>query len=475
MTWLTSNYQTAIVLMLVVIAVAAAIVILVRDRKKGKPISCGGDCMHCAAVCREREEKPPMRASIATLGCKVNQYESDRIERELVAAGYEMVDFHAPADLVIINSCTVTQMADKKSRQMVQRAKKQSPNAFVVMIGCYAQEHPEIANCDLLLGNREKDHFLAALPERFQISGQHAPAQTRNRTRAFIKVQDGCRQYCSYCIIPYVRGELRSTAPEDTIREVEYYVSRGCTEIVLTGIHLTAYGRKGTFTDPERTDTLGALVKRVSEVPGVRRIRLGSLEPGIVTDAFLADLQTAQSFCPQFHLSLQSGSDTILKKMNRHYTTAEYQAGVEKIMKAFPTASVTTDLIVGFPEESENDFQSSLDFIRTVGFARTHVFKYSRRKGTAADARPNQVPENVKNERSETALDVAKQTAQRYMQAHLGQIQSVLIEEHNEGYTASYIRVHVDGDPISTGEIVDVRLTGIQAYSEEIGMKGERI
>ena len=381
-------------------------------------------------------------AALHNLGCKVNAYETEAMQQQLEKAGYEIVPFAPGADVYVINTCSVTNMADRKSRQMLHRAKKMNPDAVVVAVGCYVQTAADqtglAVEADLQLGNNRKNELVPMLDEYFrEKDGQKIRelseigkdrhyedmflTGTREHTRAFMKVQDGCNQFCSYCIIPYARGRVRSRSLDDAVREAAVLAENGVQEIVLTGSHLSSYG-----TD-SGTD-LGELIRRVTETDGIRRIRLGSLEPGIITRDFAAALSQNEKFCPHFHLSLQSGSNTVLRRMNRRYTAAEYAQKCEMIREYFRDPAVTTDVIVGFPGETEEEFLTTRHFLDEIGFYETHIFKYSKRKGTRAAVMTGQVPEEIKTERSDILIADSQRRIQQFEERWLGREAEVLFE-----------------------------------------------
>ena len=406
------------------------------------------------------------KAALHNLGCKVNSYETEAMQQLLEAAGYQIVDFEEKADVYIINTCSVTNVADKKSRQMLHRAKAKNPEALVVAAGCYAQAAGEKllddTAIDLVIGNNKKAELVQLLEERLagrepqdavidisaaqEYEALHIERQA-DHTRAFIKVQDGCNQFCSYCIIPYTRGRVRSRRPEDVEEEVRTLAEKGYQEIVLTGIHLSSYG-----TDfKEEPQDLLELTKRLHQIPGVKRIRFGSLEPRLITEEFVRELSAMEKICPHFHLSLQSGCDATLKRMNRHYTTEEYAAGCEILRRYFDNPAITTDVIVGFPGETEEEFEETKAFLERIGFYEMHIFKYSRRAGTRADRMPEQVPEQVKSVRSEVLLKLEKQMSKAYRESFSGKKKTVLLEEKTEiggraymiGHTMEYVKAVV--------------------------------
>lgn len=368
-------------------------------------------------------------AALHNLGCKVNSYETEAMQQLLEAAGYAIVPFQEKADVYIINTCSVTNMADRKSRQMLHRAKKQNPDAVVVAAGCYVQaasdQLKKDLSVDVIIGNNKKQELVSILEEYFDgkkqdyvigIGQTHeyenlSISRIADHTRAFLKVQDGCNQFCSYCIIPYTRGRVRSRRPEDVAAEVKTLAATGYQEIVLTGIHLSSYG---IDFDGEEAENLLGLIKRIHDIDGIRRIRLGSLEPRIVTEEFAAELAGMEKICAHFHLSLQSGCDATLKRMNRRYDTAEYAQRCDILRKYFDNPAITTDVIVGFPGETEEEFEQTRRFLEQIGFYEMHIFKYSRRAGTRADSMPDQVPEHVKTQRSDILLALEKKMSEAY-------------------------------------------------------------
>ncbi|MFR8087241.1 MAG: tRNA (N(6)-L-threonylcarbamoyladenosine(37)-C(2))-methylthiotransferase MtaB [Lachnospirales bacterium] len=431
-----------------------------------------------------------MRVALYTLGCKVNSYETDRIRETFQSEGAAIVPFTEPADVYVVNTCTVTQMAAKKSRQILHRARRLNPEALIVATGCFVQTGRDgmpAGAVDLYVSNADKSQLVQrvndAMRDRKLLNDSiQAPEEEMKHTRAFLKIQDGCRQYCSYCIIPYVRGPLQSRDPEDILAEVRHLVSQGYKELVLTGIHLSSYGRQGTFADPNARLTLGRLIQRLNEVEGLERIRLGSLEPGLITDSYLEEIAQTDKLCPHYHLSLQSGCAKTLRAMNRRYTPDEYVQAVERLRRFRPETAITTDLIVGFPGETEEDFEESLAFLRQIGFSQVHVFKYSMREGTAAARRTDQVPEEVKHARSERTIQVAEELSWEFASRFIGSVREVLLEkawEHGwEGYTDHYIRTLVEGEKtlgqrvLSDNQIVPVRFQSCVRQNGEIYLKG---
>lgn len=402
------------------------------------------------------------KAALHNLGCKVNAYETEAMQQMLEDAGYEIVPFREGADVYVINTCSVTNVADKKSRQMLHRAKKMNPSAVVVAAGCYVQAAGEELKkdeaVDLVIGNNRKKDLVEVLERYFNEhegtddiidigkTSEYEKLHIRkiaDHTRAFIKVQDGCNQFCSYCIIPYTRGRVRSRPMEDVVQEVEALAASGYKEIVLTGIHLSSYGAdfKRTAENPEAAADLLSLIVRLDRIPGIERIRLGSLEPRIITDEFAETLAGLKSFCPHFHLSLQSGCNETLKRMNRHYTTEDYEARCEILRRYFYNPAITTDVIVGFPQETEEEFEETRQFLKRIHFYEMHIFKYSRREGTRAAVMEGQVPEPKKAERSDILLALEEQMSLEYRRTFLGKEEEVLLEE----------RISVDGEDYMVG------------------------
>lgn len=404
------------------------------------------------------------KAAFHNLGCKVNSYETEAMQQLLEDAGYEIVPFREGADVYIINTCSVTNVADRKSRQMLHRAKKMNPSAAVVAVGCYVQaagaELKKDEAVDLIVGNNQKKDLVQILDDYFtdhENSGEildigHSQEyeelhirRIADHTRAFIKVQDGCNQFCSYCIIPYTRGRVRSRRPEDIEHEVRGIAEAGYKEIVLTGIHLSSYGVD--FKD-EQQENLLTLIERLDQIPGIERLRLGSLEPRIVTREFAKELARLRTICPHFHLSLQSGCDATLKRMNRRYNAAEYQACCEILREEFDNPAITTDVIVGFPGETEEEFAETERFLKAIHFYEMHIFKYSRRAGTRAADMPDQVPEGTKSVRSDILLALEKQQSLEYRGRFLGTEEEILLEEPIEidgtkymmGHTRQYVK-----------------------------------
>lgn len=417
-----------------------------------------------------------MRIAFLTLGCKVNSYETEKMKQQFLDAGDCIVSFGEEADVYIVNTCTVTNIADRKSRQMLHRARKKNPQALLVAAGCYVDSslaRGEREECvDLFVQNTDKEQIETLVKQAWQERERQetslyecgtgceaghvlsAQAKEEEHTRAYIKVQSGCNQYCTYCIIPYVRGALTSKPVDEVLTEVQQLAAQGIKEVVVTGIHLSSYGvddsKAGSFLELGGRPLL-ELLETIDTVEGIARIRLGSLEPRIITEEFAKRLASVTKLCPHFHLSLQSGCDDTLRRMNRHYTSAEYLEGVRILRECFEEPAITTDIIVGFPEETEEAFQESCDFVKQVAFSQIHVFKYSRRKGTVADRLPHQLTEKVKGEYSDRLLAIGDALEKNYRNKFLGLKQPILIEEcvriegeaYFTGYTSRYVRVAV--------------------------------
>lgn len=415
-----------------------------------------------------------MRVGFLTLGCKVNSYETEKMKIKFEEQGHTVVAFEEKADVYIVNTCTVTNIADRKSRKMLHRAKRRNPNSLVVAAGCYVdssdKKGEKDSSVDLFVTNAMKEDLVAfvveAMKERnivpMQVTEEEfekehhmtKEAMAQKHTRAYLKVQNGCNQYCTYCIIPYVRGPLSSKPVEDVVCEVEQLAKDGIQEVVLTGIHLSSYGVDLTecknFLELEGRMLL-KLIQNVAKVDGIERIRLGSLEPRIITKNFLEQLSQIPEVCPHFHLSLQSGCDQTLRRMNRHYSADEYEAGVKMIRAYFKHPAITTDIIVGFPQETEEEFEATCAFARRIAFAQIHVFKYSRRQGTMADAMTGQVDETIKNQRSEKLIGIEKELEKEYQKYFIGKKEEVLLEEvqliegreYVVGYNERYVRIAV--------------------------------
>lgn len=433
------------------------------------------------------------KAALHNLGCKVNGYETEAMQKLLEEDGYEIVPFHEKADVYVINTCTVTNIADRKSRQMLHRARKLNPEAVIVAAGCYVQAQEEagqaIEGIDILIGNNQKKNLTSLLHAHEQHEDIKAVIDINHtgefeelyvdsagdHTRAYIKIQDGCNQFCTYCIIPYVRGRIRSRQPEEIVKEVERLADAGYQEVVLTGIHASSYGVD--FVNPkmdldswvtmegEKKDLL-YLIQQIHKVEGIRRIRLSSIEPRIITEKFAKELAKLPKVCPHFHLSMQSGCDATLKRMNRHYTSREYYEKCGILRTYFEHPAITTDVIVGFPGETQEEFETTRAFIEKVGFYETHVFKYSRRNGTKAASMPDQVPEQKKAERSQILLDLCKKKKKEFEDQMIGKQVEVLLEEtfekggvlYRTGLTKEYVKVAVKADNTRENQILEMTI-----------------
>lgn len=438
------------------------------------------------------------KVALHNLGCKVNAYEIEAMQQLLEEAGYEIVPFEPGADIYVINTCTVTNIADRKSRQMLHKAKKMNPEAIVVATGCYVQTGGEKLEkdeaIDLVLGNNQKINIVEALAEYAENKPGHGSHvikinqtkeyeelsidRTAEHVRAYIKVQDGCNQFCTYCIIPYARGRVRSRNIESVLKEVRALSEKGYKEVVLTGIHLSSYG---VDFPEEKKETLLSLIRAVHEIEGIRRIRLGSLEPGIVTREFAEGIAALPKVCPHFHLSLQSGCDETLERMNRRYRSGEYRERCELLREVYGNPALTTDVIVGFPQESEEEFRKSYDFVDSIRFYETHIFKYSRRQGTKAAAMDGQLTEAEKSFRSEKMIELHHRHAGDYEKSMLGKNLEVLIEEEYTkdgrtwylGHSREYIKTAVPkSEAYGVNDIVIVKAEG---FLEEHIMTGEAV
>lgn len=422
------------------------------------------------------------KVKFLTLGCKVNLYETEAMKGLFENAGYEVTESE-DADVFVINTCTVTAMSDRKSRQMIRRAKKKNPKSIVAVLGCYSQVAPDevakIDDIDIIMGTTDRTKIVeyveafdgtrqnrvqAEIPKVFEdLKSTH-----QNRTRATLKIQDGCRNFCTYCIIPFARGPLRSKSIESTIAEVKELAKNGYREIVLVGINLAMYG-------VDTNSNLIEVIEAVCSVNGIERVRLGSLEPNLVTDEFIERTKKLPNFCHHFHLALQSGSTTVLQRMKRHYTAEEYIKAAEMLKNAFDDCAITTDVMVGFPGETNEEFEESRQTVEKVGFSQIHVFPYSRRKGTVADKMENQVDENAKNIRTEKMIETGKILKKEFFEKYIGKTVTVLTERQTkeglwEGHTANFIQVFAKGES-TEGSMIKVKLTG---YQEEF-MTGDII
>ncbi len=420
--------------------------------------------------------------ALYTLGCKVNQYETEAVLESFLQNGFSCVDFSDYADVYIVNTCTVTGLGDRKSRQIIRRAKAVNPDAVLVVMGCYAQtaekEIMKIPEVDIVLGttgrnriydivndfiiNRQKKTFVSDVYEQKDFE-ELSIKNFDSKTRAFLKVQDGCNRYCSYCIIPYARGNIRSRKLENSVKEARRLVDAGFSELVLVGIHLASYGLE------TKNLTLLDLIEGLSEVEGLKRIRLGSLEPTIFTEEFIRKIASNKKVCHHFHISLQSGCDETLKRMNRRYTTAEYLEAVEKIRKEMPDSAITTDIMTGFAGETEEEFEKTYEFVKKVKFADAHIFKYSVRKGTKAEKMPNQVSPDVKEERSKKLISLIDRLRKEFNENFVGREAVVLFERAYgknkslyEGKTENYITVVAEAEPLCEGKILKVKIEKVE-------------
>ena len=429
------------------------------------------------------------KVALHNLGCKVNAYETEAMQEMLEKEGYEIVPFKEGADIYIINTCTVTNMADRKSRQMLHRAKKMNPNAIVVAAGCYVQAQSEHGNIDesidIIIGNNKKRDLINILKEYeekqngvqkevIDINHTHEYeelhlSKTAEHTRAYLKVQDGCNQFCTYCIIPFARGRVRSRSKDSVIEEVRELVENGYQEVVLTGIHLSSYG----VDFKEEKEDLLSLILGVHEIEGLKRIRLGSLEPRIITEEFARTISKLEKICPHFHLSLQSGCDATLKRMNRRYSAQEYYEKCQLLRKYFEHPALTTDVIVGFPGETEEEFEQSKAFVDKIDFYETHIFKYSKREGTKAAVMENQVPEQIKTKRSNELLELDQVKRKKFEDYYIGKTVEVLVEEEamidgkicQTGHTKEYMKVAIEGNKELQNKLI---CTKIENHSQII-------
>ena len=421
------------------------------------------------------------KVAFYTLGCKVNQYETEAMIELFEAAGYEHVSSEEYADVYVINTCTVTHMSDRKSRQYIRRVKKKNPQSKIVVVGCYSQVAPEeildIEEVNLVMGTNDRVHIVENVEkithenkvstvddimkvrqfEEIEIS------QTNGKTRAFLKIQDGCDRYCTYCIIPYARGRVRSRDLDNIVEEVTKLAENGYKEVVLTGIHVASYGKD----IKDKKVTLLDVIKAVNEIEGIERIRTSSVEPILFTDEFIKEIASMKKVCPHFHLSLQSGCDATLKRMNRRYTTAEFKEIVDRLRTEMPDVAVTTDVIVGFPGETNDEFAQTLKFLKDIELAQTHIFKYSPRKGTPAAKMENQIDPQMKHMRSEQLISLGKKNFEKFASKFIGREMDVLFEEQTkdgnyEGLTMNYIRVEAPSNEDISGEIRKVKITGIK-------------
>ncbi len=420
-----------------------------------------------------------------TLGCKVNQYETNAMSQKLIEEGYKIVEHTQKADIYIINTCTVTNMSDRKSRQMIRRAKEINPKATIIAVGCYVQvakkEIENIKEIDLALGNEEKVDIVKYCNEIIQKNKKEEIAdvmQSRKfaefgetsyteKTRAVIKVQDGCDRFCSYCIIPYARGRVRSREPEHIIKEIKQIANEGIKEVVITGIHIASYGK-----DFKKDYKLIDLLEEINKIDGIERIRLGSIEPLLITEEFVQRLVKLEKICEQFHLSLQSGCDETLKRMNRRYTTQQFEEIVKRLRKAYDNVNLTTDIIVGFPGETEEEFAKTYKFLEKIKFYKMHIFKYSPRKGTRAEQMPQQIEPQLKEERTKKLIELSDKNEKEYNSEYVGKRVEVLWEEQKneiyKGHTKNYVLVEMKAKPSENKENVIESVQISQAYEHYV-------
>ncbi|MBU5483526.1 tRNA (N(6)-L-threonylcarbamoyladenosine(37)-C(2))-methylthiotransferase MtaB [Clostridium sp. MSJ-11] len=424
-----------------------------------------------------------MKVAFTTLGCRVNQYETEAMAEKFIKAGYEVVDFEKYSDVYVINTCTVTNMGDKKSRQMIGRARRNNETGVIAVVGCYSQIAPEavsqISGVDVVVGTRNKGDIVHLVQKFMNENKQIIQVgdvlknnvfeelnieQYRDRTRAFLKIQDGCNSFCSYCAIPYARGAVCSKSPDKIIEEVKNLASHGFKEIILSGIQISSYG-----ADLDGDWDLLKILEEIDEIDGIERIRIGSISPRFFTEDRMSRIWRLKKLCPHFHLSLQSGCNITLKRMNRHYTTEEYRWVVEELRKNIKDVSITTDIIVGFPGETEEEFECTYEFLKDIKLSKMHIFKYSPREGTKASVMENQIDGNIKEERSNRLIELNKENEKAFMEKFIHRNFEVLYEEKSkrnsnshEGYTPNYIKVICEGDKITEGcifntEIVEVK------------------
>ncbi len=434
------------------------------------------------SIIGDNKRSVPKIVSIFTLGCKVNQYETQAMRELFEKRGYNVIFDGEIADIYIINTCTVTNIGDKKSRQFIRRANRNNPDAIIAAVGCYAQMSPQevlsIDGVNIIIGTNDRNKIVDIVEKckpnekinsvddimKVKQFEEMSVKNIMGKTRAFLKIQEGCNQYCSYCIIPYARGPIRSRSKPEIIDEIKNLVDKGFKEVVLTGIHVASYGK-----DLNSDETLIDILKEVNNIEGLKRIRLSSLEPTIFTDEFLRELSQLNKICHHFHLSLQSGCNSVLKRMNRRYTTEQYRDIVNKIREIYPKIALTTDIIVGFPGETEEEFNITYNFVKEIGFSEIHVFKYSPRKGTPAAGYKNQVDGLTKRYRSERLIELGKQLKRDYYIMFIGKNKEVLFEMlsgkitgYIEGYTDNYLKVLAPSDDIKEGELAMVRLKGLK-------------
>ncbi len=419
------------------------------------------------------------KVAFYTLGCKVNQYETEAMRELFEKNGDQIVNSEDTADVYVINTCTVTSMSDKKSRQFVRKCKRMNPEAIIVVAGCYSQIAPKdvigIEGVNLVIGTDDRNNIVNLIKNvthedkieyvsdimKIREFEEMKVDQIKGKTRAFIKIQEGCNQFCTYCIIPYARGPIRSRKPQNVLDEVKRLVKNGFEEIVLTGIHVASYGK-------DLDVTLLELIKDIHEIEGLKRIRTSSVEPNLLTEDFVSTIAGLEKVCDHYHMSLQSGTDETLKRMNRKYTTAEYQLIVDRLRRYIPGVSLTTDVIVGFPGETDEDFEATYEFVKSIGFSQMHVFKFSPREGTPAAKMTDQISPDVKNKRSERLIALGKSLEAQYAKTFVGESKEVIVERIDsktgaaEGLTTNYLRVYLPNEGYEEGQSLIVKITGYE-------------
>ncbi|MGL5315084.1 MAG: tRNA (N(6)-L-threonylcarbamoyladenosine(37)-C(2))-methylthiotransferase MtaB [Peptostreptococcaceae bacterium] len=421
------------------------------------------------------------KVAFYTLGCKVNQYETEAMLEMFEKEGYTQVDSEEYADVYVINTCTVTHMSDRKSRQYIRRMKKINPDAIIAVVGCYSQVSPEeileIEEVNLVMGTNDRRKIVEEIKKidstkkastvddimKVKAFEEIEISQTNGNTRAFMKIQDGCDRFCSYCIIPYARGRVRSRELDSIVEEAKKLVNNGYKEVVLTGIHVASYGKDLKTAEVNLLN----VIKSINAIEGIERIRLSSVEPILFTEEFVSEVSQMKKVCPHYHLSLQSGCDDTLKRMNRRYTTAEYKAIVDRLRENIPNVAITTDVIVGFPGETNDEFNNTYEFLRDIELSQMHVFKYSPRKGTPAATMENQIDPQMKQMRSDKLINLSKENFNKFASKFIGQEMEVLFEQNivdnkYEGLTPNYIRVVVPSEKDIHGEILKVKITGVK-------------
>ncbi len=420
------------------------------------------------------------KVAFLTLGCKVNQYETNAMSEKFIEAGYMVAEGESQADICVINTCSVTNISDRKSRQMIRKTREKNPNSIIIVTGCYAQVAKEaimqMPEVDIIIGNNEKKDIISHLEDFYAQKNKTVEVEDvfiarefadfgsityTEKTRAAIKVQDGCDRFCSYCIIPYARGRVRSRKAENVISEIKSVAKKGIKEVVITGIHIASYGK-----DFNEDYKLINLLEEINQIEGIDRIRLGSIEPTLITDDFVERLAKLEKVCHHFHLSLQSGCNDTLKRMNRRYTTEEFQEGVERLRNAYDDAILTTDIIVGFPGETKEEFSKTYEFLKQIKFYKMHIFPYSIRKGTKAAEMQNQIDGGEKERRSKILMELSNKNQLEYNQKYIEKTVEVLIEEEFKGHTANYILVKAESDLALENKIVKVQIT--QAKGEHL-------